>query len=80
MLWQSSQSRQAFLQGIVGEYICCICLGVHVSKRKFTCQVCAASKKKSLAGLDSNTADGVSAIQSLENVAESLRNFGMLNP
>ncbi|KAK3745252.1 hypothetical protein QZH41_010884, partial [Actinostola sp. cb2023] len=40
-------------------------------------EVCAASKKKSLAGLDSNTADGVSAIQSLENVTESLRKFGL---
>lgn len=40
-------------------------------------QVCAASQKKSLAGLDSITTDGTCALSSLEAVADQFLNIGM---
>jgi len=45
----------------------------------FLSQICAASEKKSLAGLDNVTSKGASAFDTLEKVVETMTSLDTLN-
>lgn len=67
------------LKLLIWQYLHCNSFVIYVFIPCYLTQICAASQKKSLAGLDNVTSEGASAFENLEEIVQKMASLGKYN-